>query len=566
MDYYGDSSISHASRARAGLVSCMLKDIMEKLPISQIKGLPFFGKSFTMTEEKVGVLGFEPVTKFLPSARFKSGNNMVHRHRILTRLMIPGTFNFNPYRKGGLMKDYYLGIDVSKGYADFVIVNDKKQPVEENFQLDDTFEGHCCLYERLLRFFDDHPESRIYAAVESTGGYENNWFNALIKFQGTLNLKTARLNPLGVNANSKADLKRNVTDKISAQNVAEYMIAHPEKISYEQHDHLANLRKQWGFIRMLTKQSTQLFNQLESLIYTANPELLAYCKDGVPEWLLKLLIRYPTASSLSKAKIGKLARIPYLSAHRAKELVGNAQRSVASATDKVTGKLIGATVKQILHLKQVIKAQTKVMAQECSVPEVDLLTSFPGIRAYSGIGLILNIQSVERFPSVKKLASFLGLHPVYKVSGDGIGRFRMSKRGPKEPRQILFMVTLTAIQSNPLIRGIYLVHIQKGMEKMAAIGLCMHKILRIIYGMLKHNRAFDAQIDRRNREKMVHGKSKVHQDKNRRYQDFDSKAPISRRQHSKRKERKQSHSDNNTKSGIIAPVPSHTLTYVGPCA
>ena len=456
------------------------------------------------------------------------------------------------------MRNYYLGIDVSKGYADFVILNDKKKPIEENLQLDDTFEGHCCLYERLLRFFDDHPNSRIYAAVESIGGYENNWFNALIKFQGTLNVRTARLNPLGVNANSKADLKRNVTDKISAQSVAEYMIAHPEKISYQQQDHLASLRKQWGFIKMLTKQSTQLLNQLESLIYTANPELLVYCKDGTPEWILKLLIHYPTASSLSRAKILKVARIPYISSDRAKELVGNARKSVASATDKVTGKLIIATVKQISHLKQVINTQTGLMAQECSVPEVDLLKSFIGIKDFSAIGLMLEIETVERFLSVKKLASFFGLHPVYKVSGDGSGGFHMSKRGRREPRQILFMVALTAIQSNPLIRGIYLEHIQKGMEKMAAIGLCMHKILRIIYGMLKNNSAFDPEIDLKNRQKMVLRKSKVHKDKNRRYQDFDSNAPISRRQHSQREERKQSHSDNNTNNGIIAPAPFST--------
>jgi transposase len=511
-----------------------------------------------MSEEEVSALGFEPVPEFLPSARFKSGNNMVHRHRILTRLMIPGAFNFDLYRKGGFMEHYYLGVDVSKGYADFVILNDKKQPIEQNFQLDDTFVGHGCLYQRLLRFFDDHPDSKLYAAVESTGGYENNWFNTLLKFQGTLNLKTARLNPLAVNANSRANLKRNVTDKISAQNVAEYMIAHPEKVSYRQEDHLASLRKQWGFIKMLTKQSTQLFNQLESLLYTANPELLIYLKNGVPEWLLKLLIHHPTASSLSKAKIAKVVRIPYLSPDRAKELVKNAQKSVASSTDKVTAKLIVATVKQILHLKQVIKAQTKLMAQECSYPEVHLLKTFIGIKDYSAIGLILNIQSAERFPSVKKLASFFGLHPVYKISGDGIGCFRMSKEGCKELRHILFMVTLSAIQSNPLIRSIYLVHIQKGMEKMAAIGLCMHKILRIIYGMLKHNRAFDPEIDRTNREKMAKRKCKVHQDKNRRYQDFDPKAPVSRRQNRKRRERKQSHSDNHTKSGIIAPVPLST--------
>ena len=114
------------------------------------------------------------------------------------------------------MQTFYLGIDVSKGYADFIILNSQKKIVVENFQLDDTFEGHCLLFELLSRFFRDHPESIIYAAVESTGGYENNWYNALLAFQGSLNLQTARLNPLGVYHDSKAEMKRNVTDKISA--------------------------------------------------------------------------------------------------------------------------------------------------------------------------------------------------------------------------------------------------------------------------------------------------------------------------------------------------------------
>ncbi len=460
------------------------------------------------------------------------------------------------------MQNYYLGIDVSKGYADFVIVNSKKHCVAENFQLDDTFDGHCRLYEILCGFFEKHPESILYAAVESTGGYENNWFSSLVSFHGTLNIRTARLNPLGVSANSKASLKRNVTDKISAQNVAEYMIAHPEKVSYQQQNHLGSLRKQWSFIKMLTKQSTQLFNQLEPLIYSANPELLAYCKDGVPRWILKLLARYPTASKLSKAKVVSVARIPYISSARAQKLVINANNSVASSTDEITGQLIKTMVKQILHLRQVIASQTEMMVKQCSVPEVDLLKTLIGINDFSAIGLILEIETVRRFSSVKKLASFFGLHPVYKISGDGTGRFRMSKKGRREPRRILFMVALTAIRANPHIRSIYLDRTQKGMEKMAAIGLCMHKILRIIYGMLKHNRAFDPEIDCNNRERNLRKRPSVQKDKNRRYQDFDSKAPISRRQHLKRKERKESHGDNDTKSGIITPVPIHNLTYI----
>jgi len=459
------------------------------------------------------------------------------------------------------MNQFYLGIDASKGYSDFVMLNAKKQPVIENFQLDDTFDGHARLYQRLGSFNQDHPQATIYAAVESTGGYENNWFQSLLKFQDSLPIKTAHLNPLGVNYNHKADLKRNVTDKISAQNVAEYMIAHPEKVSYQHQGSLASLRKQWGFIAMLTKQSGQLLNQLESLVYNANPEILMYCKDGPPQWVLKLLTRYPTALRLSKAKAKSVARIPYVSRERAQQLVATAKKSVASADDDVTEQLIVATVKQVLGLNNTIKAQAKILTDKCAVPEVELLKTFIGIGDYSAIGLMLEIQSVQRFMSSKKIASFFGIHPVYKKSGDGTWKYRMSKKGRKEPRRILFMVAMSAIKSNPLIRSIYQQAVGRGMEKKAAVGLCMHKILRIIYGMLKHNQAFDPEIDRKNRQKKPLQQRRVRPDKDRRYQDFDSKAPISSRQKKKREERKQSQNVSNVEYGINeASVPITELT------
>jgi len=458
------------------------------------------------------------------------------------------------------MNQYFLGIDASKGYSDFVMLNANKQPVIENFQLDDTFDGHARLYELLHGFSKDCPQATIYAAVESTGGYENNWFQSLLKFQASLPIKTAHLNPLGVSHNSKADLKRNITDKISAQNVAEYMIAHPEKVSYQHQDSLASLRKQWGFITMLTKQSTQLLNQLESLVYNANPEILIYCKDGTPQWVLKLLTSYPTALRLSRAKVKSLARIPYVSDQRAKQLIAAANKSVASANDQVTEQLIVATVKQILHLKKIIDAQTQILTRQCDIPEVQLLKTFIGIGDYSAIGLMLQIQSVNRFMTSKKISSFFGIHPAYKKSGDGTCKYRMSKKGRKEGRRILFIVAMSAIQSNPLIRDVYQHAIERGMEKMAAMGLCMHKILRIVYGMLKHNQAFDPQIDLKNRYKTPPRQGKAGQDKNRRYQDFDSNAPISGRQKMKRKERKQSQNANSVEYGIIeASVPTTQL-------
>jgi len=454
------------------------------------------------------------------------------------------------------MKPIYLGIDVSKGYADFMIINSKKHRVVQGFQLDDTFDGHRSLYNILGRFLFEHPDSTLFAGMESTGGYENNWYNSLIEFQGSLNIQTARLNPLGVMHNSKADLKKNITDKISAQNIAEYLIAHPEKVVYQQQDRLAGLRKQWGFIKMLTKQCTQFLNQLNTLIYSANPELLSYCKSGVPGWVLKLSVKYPSAANLKRAHAKTVAKIPYVSRQKAQQLIAGAKRSVASVTDVTTEQLIVATAQQILHLKKTIAEQINRMLRECSMPEVELLKTFPGISDLSAVGLIIEIQTIKRFAEAKKLASFFGVHPVYKISGDGVGGVKMSKQGRTAPRQILYMIALSAIQCNPLIRGIYEKHQKQGKHNMAAMGVCMHKILRILYGMLKNNKPFDPHIDIANRLRSVRLKSDTPaENTNRRFQDYDQKAPVSGRQRKKRLERERSHSVSDTKVGITAPVP-----------
>ncbi|HHD92495.1 MAG TPA: IS110 family transposase [Candidatus Portnoybacteria bacterium] len=433
--------------------------------------------------------------------------------------------------------NFYLGIDVSKGYADFVILNQKKEVIEENFQLDDTFEGHNQLFKILSDFYVSHPVAKLFVAVESTGGYENNWFNTLHKLQSTMALSVARLNPFGVNHSSKASMNRIITDKQSAKYIAEYLISYPEIVNYQSEDYFATARRQWSSIKIFTKQKTQLLNQLNSLLYIANPEILAFCRDGVRLWTLLLLQKYPTALKLSRARVSSLSKIPYLSKARAEEIIGNAKESVASASDEIIEETITTLVGQIISLRKIIARQIKLLETNVNLPEeVKLLKSFNGIGTYSAVGLMIEIISVERFASSKKLASFFGLHPVFKVSGDGKSGFRMSKKGRKEPRNILFNVTRYSIAHNQFIKDIYINHLKKGISKLSAMGAIMHKILRIIYGMLKNNSTFNAQIDidNRNKSKAVENQSsKIGIE--RRFQKHDINAPISRRQNKMRK-------------------------------
>jgi len=435
------------------------------------------------------------------------------------------------------MSHFYLGIDISKGYADFAMLDPNKNPVLEPFQLDDTAEGHRTLYQVLAQFLEQHPQAAIYAAAESTGGYENNWLSSLSSFQAGMNLHCARLNPCGVRNNSKASLNRITTDSISAREVAEYMITHPHKVIYDQEDRFATLRKHYSFISILTRQKTQLLNQLEQQLYSSNPDILPYCQDKMPQWVLSLLQKYPTARDLAQAQVSSLAKVPYVTESRAKKLIQQAQNSVASATDSVSAQLVASMAEQIRHLDKTINTQVKVVEKYCSLPELELLKTVPGIGSMTAVGLILHIQTVHRFPTVKHFCSYFGVHPQFKQSGDGTWAFRMSKTGHPEVRRLLFMVAFSSIKHNPLLREYYHRQLQKGLSKMAALGACMHKMARIIYGMLKGGQAFDSEIDRKNRERTSACKpSKSQESSQRRYQGYDSRAPISRRQKQKRRE------------------------------
>ena len=448
------------------------------------------------------------------------------------------------------MESFYLGIDASKGYADFVILDLKKDIVEKNVELGDNSVGHGELFKKLVKFMQDHPQAKLYAAVESTGGYENNWHNTLLKCQQSIDISVARLNPIGVHHNIKANLKRTVTDKISAYAIADYLIKQGDNISYDTDTYYADLRKQKKFIDMLTKQMVQLENQLDSVVYSANPEMLRHCENGKSGWWKQLLLQYPTAEKLSRAHLESLKKIPYLKDKLAVQILEDAKKSVASSSGTITEMLIIEMITQINNLDSLIKKHAKVMAKNCKLEEVELLKSVPGIADHSAISLILEIGLIDRFESSKKLAAFFGLPPKWRESGDGKFGNHMSKQGRISPRATLYMCVLSGIQCNPVIKEAYANHMKKGMSSGAAIGACMHKLLRIFYGILKHKKKFDPAIDVANQKHTPINKPKVNGEVGAQYYNIMDHSPISRRQHKKRKAQLKSQDVESSKAGL----------------
>jgi len=59
----------------------------------------------------------------------------------------------------------------------------------------------------------------------------------------------------------------------------------------------------------------------------------------------------------------------------------------------------------------------------------DLLMTIPGIGKKTALGLYMEIGPIFRFCSNKEPASYAGIHPIIRESGDCAKRPKMSKRG-----------------------------------------------------------------------------------------------------------------------------------------
>ena len=126
--------------------------------------------------------------------------------------------------------------------------------------------------------------------------------------------------------------------------------------------------------------------------------------------------------------------------------------------------------------------------------QLELFDPFKGIGIYTAIGALIEIEDVTRFASASKMSSYFGVHPVFKQSGDGSAKARMSKKGRASFRSLMYMAARNVVMYNPFFKSIYNAQRAKGMGHNQAIGVIMHKLTRIIYGMLTSNTPFDPKV------------------------------------------------------------------------
>lgn len=150
-------------------------------------------------------------------------------------------------------------------------------------------------------------------------------------------------------------------------------------------------------------------------------------------------------------------------------------------------KHIASLSKEIVHLKQ----QITLLLKEHFNHESSLLASIKGVGIMTSAMIISLFDSFKNFESAKQAASFIGIAPSVYESGTSVKRKgAISKQGNSLARKLLFMATLSGMQFNELLKVQYVRLLEKGKSKKHAMIAVAHKLLRIAFGVLKHNEPF----------------------------------------------------------------------------
>jgi len=144
--------------------------------------------------------------------------------------------------------------------------------------------------------------------------------------------------------------------------------------------------------------------------------------------------------------------------------------------------------------------QLAYMTQEVFQKQSDLeiLKSMPGISDKIAIGIITELNSVDRFPSAKHLVSYAGLSPAVYESGGKRRNKGLNKRGNKYLRTLFIEAAWGAsrTKTSRLRQYYHTKRSQKGKKK--AIVALAAKMMRIAYHLLKYQEMYVEDHFRKN--------------------------------------------------------------------
>jgi len=391
----------------------------------------------------------------------------------------------------------FLGIDVSKETFDASCINTEG---ERLFSLSTSMnrEGFEDLIEELSSL--SLPVESVLMGIESTACYHVNLYSFLV----SLGYSVIGMNPLLISNFVKLQLRKTQTDKKDAYVIAQFLLLHRDSLSQ------TLISSDVSELRDLSRQRESLVDQMSSiksdikrLLAITFPELEQMA--GVfTKSMLRLLCHYPSAASMKQAKRSKIAKI-LIPGSYGKQTRASVERILKAAegsigTSSPTKEIIlRQKASLLMQLEEHLQELTEMLIELCRAriqQDMDILTSMRGIGKKSAMNFLIEMGGdIKQFQTHQKLIAMAGLDPALYQSGKIDRKGKISKRGNRHLRRVIWLMATKVIQFNERFKQYYLKRIKDGLPYKMAVLATAHKLIRVMFAMLTHRTSFNPKIN-----------------------------------------------------------------------
>lgn len=387
------------------------------------------------------------------------------------------------------MYSYFVGIDIAKNTHWASCLSSDGEIIFEPFSFSNDNSG----FQKFISKLDSLDKTKILIGLESTAHYGEN----IISYLFNLDFNIGLINPIQTANLRRSNIRKTKNDKvdtkiiIKALTLGNYSLITSRDINNLKLKGLCRSRR--NLVTMRSKAKIQLVSYLDQIF----PELAQFFKGNLHlNVSYQLLKEYSSPKQISSLHLTKLSNILHDNSHgrynkqdaiRLRELAKN---SVGIDNPSLSLQIKHAILQIELYTEQIVEVETlyKQILDEMNTP----ILSIPGM-SYNQAAIIIGcIVDINRFEHSCQLLAYAGLDPSVIQSGNFQARStRMSKRGSGMLRYSLVYSAHNVVKNNKTFRNYYELKRSQGKSHYSALGHVAHKLVRIIFKMLKDNVAFN---------------------------------------------------------------------------
>lgn len=383
----------------------------------------------------------------------------------------------------------YVGIDIAKNTHWASAMNSDGEILLEPFSFQNNNEG----FQKFISKLSNFDKQKMLIGLESTAHYGEN----IISYLFNLDYKIGIINPIQTSNLRKSNIRKTKNDKvdtfiiIKSLTLNNYNLVTTRDINNIKLKGLS--RSRHNLIVMRSRSKIQLASFIDQLF----PELNKFFKGNLHlNVSYQLLKEYSSPKDISSLHLTKLSNILHDNSHgrynkedaiRLRELAKN---SVGIDNPTLSLQIKQAILQIELYTEQIEEVE-KLSKQILDEMKSKLLT-IPGMSYNQATVIHGFIGDISRFNKSCQLLAYSGLDPSIYQSGNFEARStRMSKRGNSLLRYNLVYAAHNLVLHNKTFKEYYDLKRSQGKTHYCALGHCAHKLVRIIFKILKSNVDFD---------------------------------------------------------------------------